>query len=97
MQGLLASLGVKGRAADSASSGAVPQQGQHWACVELNTEWRDGGSPRAPAPQLTTHQLGSKKLSKPPSPPLPPPPQQSKGSGLAPQNVTAGALGEGRL
>lgn len=68
VQGLLASLGVKGQVADRASSGALRQQRQHWACVELNTEWRDGGSPQAPAPQLMTHRLGSKKLSKPPSP-----------------------------
>lgn len=69
MQGLLASPGVKGREVGRASSGALLQQGKkYWACVELNTEWRDGGSPQAPAPQLMTLQLGSKKLSKPPAP-----------------------------
>lgn len=68
VQGLLAPPGMRGRAADRASSGAVPQQGQHWAWMELNTEWRDGGSSQAPAPQLTTHQVGNKKQSQPPSP-----------------------------
>lgn len=67
MQGLLASPGVKQREVGRASSGALSQQGQHWACLELNTECRDGGSPQAPAPQFMTLHLGSKELSKPPA------------------------------
>ena len=56
-QGLLASPGAKGQEIDGALSGSLPQLGQHWAGVELNTERGGWGLSSSPAPQPTQAKL----------------------------------------
>lgn len=59
VQGLLASPGAKGQEVDRASSGGLPQPGQHWAGVELNTEQGDGVCPRGPPHSPPTAEQGT--------------------------------------
>ena len=63
VQGLLASPGEKGQEVDGASSGVLPQPGQHWAGVELS---RVGGMGAVLEPRPTVHPLRSKTLHRPP-------------------------------
>lgn len=77
MQGLLASASAKGREADGASPGGLPQRGQHRASLELNIEWGMGAFPETRPP---AHPTGEQETVQATAPY-----RQSKGSGLAPR------------